>query len=74
LLTEFTRLTGYHRKSAIRLLGASPVRQVMVYGRGKGQSLTKPLPSLKSRIPIRTFYTSGERKTPGFWQTGTVHH
>jgi hypothetical protein len=166
LLTEFTRLTGYHRKSAIRLLGASPVRQVMMYGRGKavklkpekkrpanrkgkpvytsdviaalkviwvffwykcgkilaplmrqqmkyiarwkafritgetaeklkrispatidrylrkdkaalrmkGESLTKPLPSLKSRIPIRTFYTSEERKTPGFWQIDTVHH
>ncbi|MDR0447634.1 MAG: hypothetical protein LBH07_03100, partial [Treponema sp.] len=32
LLDEFTRLTGYHRKSAIRLLGAKPVKQVIVYG------------------------------------------
>jgi len=40
----------------------------------KGKSLTKPIDSLKSRIPIRTFYTSQERKTPGFWQIDTVHH
>jgi transposase InsO family protein len=40
----------------------------------KGKSLTKPLDSLKSRIPIRTFYTSEERKKPGFWQIDTVHH
>jgi hypothetical protein len=163
---EFTRLTGYHRKSAVRLLGAKPIKQVMVYINGKpvnikpekkrpsnrkgkrfypdeviaalrlawsffwfecrkipaplirqqmtyiaqwpafgitgeiaeklkkispapidrylkkdrqalrlkGKSLTKPIASLKSRIPIRTFYTSEERKKPGFWQTDTVHH
>jgi hypothetical protein len=40
----------------------------------KGKSLTKPLHSLKSRIPIRTFYTSEERKKPGLWQIDTVHH
>ena len=40
----------------------------------KGKSLTKPLNGLKSRIPIRTFYTSEERKTPGFIQIDTVHH
>ncbi|MCL2127550.1 MAG: DDE-type integrase/transposase/recombinase [Treponema sp.] len=40
----------------------------------KGKSLTKPMDSLKSRIPIRTFYSSEERKKPGFWQTDTVHH
>jgi hypothetical protein len=166
LLDEFTRLIGCHRKSAVRLLGAKPIKQVMVYINGKpvkikpekkrpsnrkgkriytdeviaalrlvwtffwykcgkilaplirqqmpyiaawpafgitgetaeklkkispatidrylkkdkqalrlkGKSLTKPLDSLKSRIPIRTFYTSEERKKPGFWQTDTVHH
>jgi hypothetical protein len=37
----------------------------------KGKSLAKPLHSLKSRIPIRAFYTSGERKMPGFWQIDT---
>jgi transposase InsO family protein len=30
--------------------------------------------SLKSRIPIRTFYSSEERIKPGFWQIDTVHH
>jgi hypothetical protein len=40
----------------------------------KGKSLTKPVNGLKSRIPIRTFYTSAERKTPGFIQIDTVHH
>jgi len=166
LLDEFTNLTGYHRKSAVRLLCAKPVKQVTVYIGGKpvkvkpekkrpsnrkgkriytdevidalrlvwtflwykcgkilaplmrqqmpyiakwpafgitleiaeklkkispasidrhlkkdkqalrlkGKSLTKPMDSLKSRIPIRTFYSSEERKKPGFWQTDTVHH
>jgi len=166
ILEEFTRLTGYHRKSAIRLLSANPVKQVMIYGKGKavkikperrrisnrkgkriytddviaalrlvwmffwfkcgkilapfmrqqmayiaewsdfgiteeiaeklkkispatidrslkkdkealrlkGKSLTKSMASLKSRIPIRTFYTSEERSKPGFWQIDTVHH
>ena len=166
LLDEFTRLTGCHRKSAVRLLNAKPVKQLLVYVDGKpvkikpekkrpanrkgrrlyddeviralrlvwtffwfkcgkilaplmrqqmpyiarwpafgisdktaemlkkispasidrslkkdkaalrlkGKSLTKPLDSLKSRIPIRTFYTSEERKKPGFWQIDTVHH
>jgi hypothetical protein len=35
LLDEYTRLTGYHRKSAVRLLCAKPVKQVMVYIDGK---------------------------------------
>jgi len=166
LLDEFTKLTGYHRKSAVRLLSAKQVKQIMLYAAGKavklkpekkrlanrkgkrvytdevidclrqlwiffwykcgkilaplmrqqmcyieqwpafgiteeiaeklkkispatidrylkkdkealrlkGKSLTKPIDSLKSRIPIRTFYTSQERKKPGFWQTDTVHH
>jgi hypothetical protein len=38
----------------------------------RGESLTAPLASLKSRIPTRTFYTSEERKTPGFRQIDTV--
>ena len=166
LLDEFIKLTGYHRKYAVRLLGAKPTKQVMFYTDGKAvklkpekkrpsnrkgkriyndeviaclrlvwrffwfkcgkilaplmrqqmsfiarwkafgitpeiaerlekispasidrylkkdkenlkvkvKSLTKPIDSLKSRIPIRTFYSSHERKTPGFWQTDTVHH
>ena len=166
ILDEFTALTGYHRKSAVRLLGAKPAKQVIVYIDGKpvkvkpvkkrppnrkgkriytdevikalrivwvffwykcgkilaplmrqqivyiaqwpafsitreiaeklttispatidrylkkdkaalklkGKSLTKSMASLKSRIPIRTFYSSEERKMPGFWQIDTVHH
>jgi transposase InsO family protein len=166
LLDEFTRLTDYHRKAAIRLLNAKPPRQVLLYANGKavklkprkkrpanregkriyteqvisclrliweffwykcgkilapfmrqqmpfiagwqafgitpeiaqklktispatidrrlkkdtqalklkGKALTKPLACLKSRIPIRTFYASEERKTPGFFQIDTVHH
>jgi hypothetical protein len=35
LLNEFTRLTGYHRKSAIRLLGAKAAKQAIVYVDGK---------------------------------------
>ncbi|MCL2026726.1 MAG: DDE-type integrase/transposase/recombinase [Leptospirales bacterium] len=166
LLDEFTRLTGYHRKYAVRLLGARMVKQAMIYIDGKpvkikpekkrpsnrkgkriysdeaiaalrmawtffyfkcgkilaplmrqqmayisqwpafeitnaiaeklekispstidrhlkkdkqalrlkGKSLTKPIDSLKSRIPIRTFYTPQERIKSGFWQIDTVHH
>ena len=35
LLDEFTKLTGYHRKSAVRLLNVRPVKQVMVFSDGK---------------------------------------
>ena len=165
LLDEFTRLTGYHRTYAARLLSGKPVKEILLYLDGqavkikpekkrpvnrkgkriytdeviaslrllwvffwykcgkilaplmrqqmpfiaqwpafnitpeiaeklktispasidrylkkdkaalalKGESLTKPLHSLKSRIPIRTFYTSEERKTPGFWQIDQAH-
>jgi hypothetical protein len=40
----------------------------------KGKCLTKPGHFLKNRIPIRTFYSSLERKLPGFIQIDTVHH
>jgi transposase InsO family protein len=40
----------------------------------KGKRCTKNSKKLKNLFPIRTFYTSGERKTPGFLQTDTVHH
>jgi hypothetical protein len=166
ILDEFLKLTGYHRKYAIRLLGKRSIKQIVIYTNGKaikikpekkrpsnrkgkrvytdevinalrlvwtffwfkcgkilapfmrqqmryiaqwpsfgissevaeklvkispasidrylkkdkdslrlkGKSLTKPIDSLKSRIPIRTFYTSEERKKPGYWQIDTVHH
>ena len=31
MLDEFTRLTGFHRKHAVRLLGARPVKEVLVH-------------------------------------------
>jgi hypothetical protein len=34
LLGEFTKLTGCHRKSAVRLLSRKPVREVLVCGNG----------------------------------------
>ena len=34
ILAEFTRLTGYHRKSAVRLLSGKPVREVLIYADG----------------------------------------
>jgi hypothetical protein len=37
----------------------------------KGKSLTKPGRFLKNHIPIRTFYSSQERKLPGFIQIDT---
>jgi hypothetical protein len=40
----------------------------------KGKSLTTPGQLLKHRVPIRTFYTSQERKLLGFIQIDTVHH
>jgi len=35
LLDEFVKLTGYHRKSAIRALRANTTMQVMIYMNGK---------------------------------------
>jgi hypothetical protein len=160
LLDEFTKLTGYHQKSAVRLLSPKPEKQVILsidgtpvklkpekkrlsnrkgkriysdevidalrlvwtffwfkcgkilaplmpsisqwpaFGitgetaeklkkisppsidrylkkdkealRLKGKSRTKPMDSLKSHIPIRTFYSQEERKKPGFWQIDTA--
>jgi hypothetical protein len=39
LLDEFIRLTGYHRKSAVRLLSAKPVQQVILYLSGAAVKL-----------------------------------
>jgi hypothetical protein len=39
LLDEFTRLTGCHRKSALRLLSHKPVREILLYGSGKAVKL-----------------------------------
>jgi hypothetical protein len=39
LLDECIRLTGYHRKSAVRILNAKPVKPVMVYAGEKAVQL-----------------------------------
>ena len=39
MLNEFTRLTRYHRKSAVRLLAAKPPRAALVYVDGKPVTL-----------------------------------
>ena len=36
---EFAKLTGYHRKSAIRALRATPAKQVMLCTNGKAVKL-----------------------------------
>jgi hypothetical protein len=39
LLDEFTRLTGYHRTYAARLLSNKPVKEVLLYANGKAVKL-----------------------------------
>ncbi|MDR1363887.1 MAG: hypothetical protein LBJ35_07580 [Spirochaetaceae bacterium] len=39
LLDEFIRLTGYHRKSAVRLLSRKPAKEIMVYAGGEAVKL-----------------------------------
>ena len=56
LLDEFTKLTGYHRKSAVRLLNARPVKQVMVCMNGK-QIKIKPEKKKKSNRKSKRIYT-----------------
>lgn len=40
----------------------------------KGESLTKPIDGLLSRIPVRSYYSAEEKATPGYLQVDTVHH
>ena len=56
LLDEFTNLTGYHRKSAIRLLNAMPVKQVMLYIDGKAVKL-KPQKKRQSNRKGKRIYS-----------------
>ncbi|MDR2392831.1 MAG: hypothetical protein LBD93_01540 [Treponema sp.] len=46
LLDEWTRLTGYHRKSAGRLLRPKPVKNLMLYSDGEAVKL-KPEKSVR---------------------------
>jgi hypothetical protein len=50
LLDEFTRLTGYHRKSAVRILSAKPIKELMVYGDDEVVKL-KPKKSVRRTVP-----------------------
>ena len=53
LLDELTRLTGYHRKSAVRLLCAKPVKQVMLYTGDKAEKLKRISPATIDRCLIK---------------------
>jgi len=54
VLDEFTRLTGYHRKSAVRLLGAKPARQATVHANGRAVKLKpeKRRPGNRKERPV----------------------
>ncbi|MDR2608187.1 MAG: hypothetical protein LBC57_07325 [Treponema sp.] len=58
LLDEFTRLTGYHRKSAIRLLSARPVKEVLTVVDRKTVKL-KPEKKRSDNRKGKRFYTDG---------------
>jgi uncharacterized protein (DUF486 family) len=58
LLDEFTKLTGYHRKSAVRLLAAKSVKQVMVYGDGMAVKI-KPGKKVPANRKGKRIYTDG---------------
>jgi len=55
ILDEFTRLTGYHRKSAVRLLCAKPVKQVIQYMKGNAVKI-KPEKKRPSNRKGKRFY------------------
>jgi hypothetical protein len=59
LLGEFTRLTGYHWKSPIRLLSAKPVREVLVFVDRKPEKPGPPPGTESSSIPMRSSSPSG---------------
>jgi hypothetical protein len=60
LLDEFTRLTGCHRKSAIRLFSARPVREVLVTVDGKPVKL-KPQKKRPANRKGKRVYTDEDR-------------
>ena len=61
-------LTGYHRKSAIRLLRHSHRPKPL-----RGRSTTKPGTLLKGQIPVRTFADWDDAR-PGFLEVNLVAH
>ena len=56
LLDEFTKLTGYHRKYAVRMLGAKQMKQVMTVIDGKPVKL-KPEKKRPSNRKGKRIYT-----------------
>jgi hypothetical protein len=56
LLDEFIGLTGYHRKSAVRLLHVRPVKPVMMYAGGKAVKL-KPAKKRSANRKGKRVYT-----------------
>jgi DNA-binding transcriptional MerR regulator len=56
ILDQYTRLTGYHRKSAVRLLNAKPVKTVTLYVDGKAVKL-KPGKKRPANRKGRRIYT-----------------
>jgi hypothetical protein len=62
LLDEFTRLTAYHRKSAVRLLSRKPVREVLVCGNGRAVKF-KPEQKRPANRKGKRKYTGISRRT-----------
>src|SRR5215471_3827906 len=56
MLDEFTKLTGYDRKSAVRLLNARPVKQLLMFINGKPVKL-KPEKRRPSNRKGKRVYT-----------------
>jgi hypothetical protein len=56
LLEEFLRLTGCHRKSAVRLLAARQPKQLMLYGKGRAVKI-KPEKKRSSNRKGKRVYT-----------------
>jgi hypothetical protein len=56
LLNEFTRLTGYHRKSAVRLLSHKPIKELIVYADGEAVKL-EPEKKRPANRKGKRFYT-----------------
>jgi hypothetical protein len=55
LLDEFTRLTGYHRKSPVRLLNARPLREALVTLDGKPVKLKPEKKRPQNRKGMRLY-------------------
>jgi hypothetical protein len=57
LLDEFTRLTGCHRKSAIRLLRGTPIREILFHRDGEAVKLKQEKKQPANRKGRRVYWT-----------------